>query len=533
MRARLLSAVLLGSASGLGAQTSLSPPVAPPENPVTAAKALLGKALFWDEQLSSNGRMACGTCHRPEHGGGDPRRRRHPGLDGTLLTADDTWGSPGVERRDTAGRFVVDPRFGRDEQVTQRAAPGVTMAAWFETLFWDGRIDDTFVDPETGAVVIANGAALEALALHPFTNPVEMARDGRSWAELRQRVATVRPLALASDLPPDLQLAVGVANDYPTMFAIAFGDGGVTLPRIAMALASYLRTTVPDQTPWDRHQQGVPGAMTSAQLAGLQHFVDVKCADCHTPGLFSDRQFRALGLTPVAQDPGRAGVTGDPADRGRFKVPSLRNAALKSTFLHNGRFTTMLQVVNFYRLGGGLESEADSLLQPFALDQVETAELLDFLENALVDPRARLGLPPFDRPTLWSEIAPVGSNLYGTHTPVAGTSPVLHAQQPPFLGHSEWALGFSSAPANGVGVLFLGLLPAAPGAQLAGATLHVDAWAFTLPFALDATGSQTFGLPVPYLPALSGLVLHGQAFVADVPTATQWGATRGATLPLR
>jgi len=530
MRAFTVVGSLLVVAS---AQSPLSPPVAPPQNPVTAAKAVLGKALFWDEQLSSSGRMACGTCHRPASGGGDPRRRRHPGLDGILLTADDTWGSPGIERRDVFGAFERDLRFGYDEQVTPRAAPGVAMAAWFDLQFWDGRFGGAFTDPETGVVVIPNGGSLEAQALHPFRNDVEMAREGRGWAEVRQRVDAVAPLALASGLTPDLQAAVATAGDsYRPLFAAAFGDPAVTLPRVAMALASYLRSLVPNQTPWDQHVLGVPGAMTTNQQAGWQLFQHVaKCSECHTPGLFTDRQFRANGLQPVAQDPGRGGITGLPGDLGTFKVPSLRNVGLKSTFMHNGRFTNVTQVVNFYRNGAGTEPPLDPLHQPFSIDQTELAQLVDFVENGLVDPRARFGLPPFDRPTLFTETAPIGSNELGVATSVGGITPRLRAQLPPFLGSSEWAIAVTDAVPSAAGLMAIAGAPGT-GVPLAGVAMYADpaALLLVLPITTDALGAATVALPVPFEPSVRGLPLWAQGLVASGPS---WGGTRGAALVLR
>ena len=86
--------------TGTGVAQELPPVPVPTENRLTSNKALLGKSLFWDEQLSSNDAVACGTCHRPASGGADPRFRRHPGLDKTLLTDDDVLGSPGVPRLD-------------------------------------------------------------------------------------------------------------------------------------------------------------------------------------------------------------------------------------------------------------------------------------------------------------------------------------------------------------------------------------------------------------------------------------------------
>jgi cytochrome c peroxidase len=107
----------------------LSPPPAPAGNPVTAAKASLGKTLFWDEQLSSTLTVSCGTCHRPATGGSDPRtvvgsaRSRNPGFDNQFNTPDDVFGSPGVPQNNLDGTYSLNPNFGFDEQVTPRKAP--------------------------------------------------------------------------------------------------------------------------------------------------------------------------------------------------------------------------------------------------------------------------------------------------------------------------------------------------------------------------------------------------------------------------
>lgn len=515
------------------AQSPLSAPVAPPQNPTTAAKSVLGKLLFHEEQLASNGRMACGTCHRPQAGGGDLRRQRHPGPDGLLATTDDTFGSPGLEKRAASGAFVADPVFGFEAQVTPRAAPGIAMAAYFDELFWDGRVDDVLRDPITNTVVIPAGAALESLALHPLRNEVEMSRPGRGWPEIVQRLVDVRPLALASNLPADLQLALAGSPGYPALFAAAFGDAAITPPRIAMALASYLRSVVPDQTPWDLHAVGVPNALTPNQLAGLQLFEnEARCNLCHPLGLFTDRSFRALGLAPVAQDPGRSAVTGLPGDAGRFKVPSLRNVALKTTFMHNGRFTSLLQVVNFYRNGGGSHPPLDSQLQAFVLDQVQTQQLLDFLENGLVDPRARLGAWPFDRPTLFGESSPVGSNELGVATTAGGVTPRLRAQVPPYFGNAEWVLGLTDGLSGGASLFVVSLAPAAPGAFVQGVALHVDPGSLFLswPAVNDGSGAASLVLPVPLLPGLSGLPLYAQGLS---PVGSAWAGSRGAVLTLR
>lgn len=165
------------------------PPVpVPPGNPITPAKAVLGKLLFWEEQMSSNNLVACGTCHRPASGGGDPRRAPHPGQDGIIPSPDDTFGSPGVIRSNAANEYLPSPLFSLQPQITPRASPSFLTAAWFPELFWDGRARGTFVDPQTGQIALATGGALEAQAVAPILDGGEMAHDQRTWSQAVQKL---------------------------------------------------------------------------------------------------------------------------------------------------------------------------------------------------------------------------------------------------------------------------------------------------------------------------------------------------------
>src|SRR5688572_11943008 len=163
---RLLLLLYLAASPLLAA--GLPPVPVPAENPITEPKRVLGKILFWDEQLSSNGTVACGTCHRPASGGGDPRAARHPGVDkGTI---DDIQASPGIVALDRDGEPRHHPLFGDQPQVTTRLSPANFMAIWAEQVFWDGRAGGRFTDPLTGQVTIERGGALENQALQALLN---------------------------------------------------------------------------------------------------------------------------------------------------------------------------------------------------------------------------------------------------------------------------------------------------------------------------------------------------------------------------
>jgi cytochrome c peroxidase len=402
-RALLLVLALMAS-SPLAA--GLPPVPVPVENPITEPKRVLGKILFWDEQLSSDGSVACGTCHRPGAGGGDPRSGRHPGVDkGTI---DDVMGSPGIVALDRAGGPRPSALFGAAPQVTPRLSPANFTALWADELFWDGRAGTEFSDPLTGTVAIARGGALENQAIAALLNETEMAKAGRSWAEVAADIAHARPLALATEWPPDTAAAIEKHPTYAALFAAAFGDAAITPRRIAFALATYQRTLIADQTVWDRYAAGDTSALSGRALYGWRAMQSFHCTACHTPPLFTNNEFFQIGVRRADFDRGRENVTHDPEDAGEMKVPSLRSAALRPRFMHTGEFTSLSAAIRFYINTLALP-ERDGIpgagLYTFNMSGVDESDLREFIATALVDPRVRDETFPFDRPVLRSERA--------------------------------------------------------------------------------------------------------------------------------
>jgi cytochrome c peroxidase len=383
------------------------PPVpVPAENPVTEPKRVLGKILFWDEQLSSDGTVACGTCHRPASGGGDPRAARHPGVDkGTI---DDVMGSPGIVALDRAGRPRPNALFGAGPQVTPRLSPANFTALWAEELFWDGRAGTEFKDPLTGTVAIARGGALENQAIAALLNDAEMAKAARSWADVAADLTRARPLALATQWPPDTAAAIERHPTYGALFAAAFGDAAITPQRIAFALATYQRTLLADETPWDRYAAGDTSALSGRALYGWRALQAFHCTACHTPPLFTNNEFFQICVRRADFDRGRENVTHDPEDAGEMKVPSLRNAGLRPRFMHTGEFTSLRAAIRFYITTLALP-ERDGIpgagLYTFNMSGVDESDLREFIATALTDPRVRDETFPFDRPVLRSERA--------------------------------------------------------------------------------------------------------------------------------
>ena len=538
-----LTLAAIAAAPPARAQALPAPPV-PPENPITEAKRVLGKALFWDEQLSFDNTVACGTCHIPSAGGSDPRidlENRHPGLDGVYGTQDDRFASAGVRRVDPHGAYQPDPTFGFARQVTPRRSPTMIGAAFFPELFWDGRATGMFRDPLTNAVLIPSGGALEDQALGPILSSVEMAGEGRTWAEVTAKLAAVRPLALATDLNPDLSGALAVDPTYPELFENAFGTPEITPARIAFALATYQRTLHPDQTPWDRYITGQTSALSAQQRTGLNQFMSasLRCAQCHTPPLFSDNTYRNLGLRDIAEDNGRQGVTGLYEDRGKFKTPTLRNVGLRPRFFHSGALEapSLFNSVFFYNQGGGFFLDnKDPLLNNVSMSPGTASDITEFLRNGLTDPRVAAELPPFDRPTLRSELGP-NSVLSGAALPGSGgVAPVILAAMPAVVGDSGFRIGVHGALGGALARLVV--RTSAPGNPAPGTgPTPIAPSLYSGPILLSGIGAGagfgTWQRGIPNVPALVGQRMWFQWLVQDPAAARGFARTQWAELTLR
>ncbi len=434
------------------AQAALPAVPVPPQNPITESKRVLGKMLFWDEQVSTSNVVSCGTCHNPSRSGTDPRVARNLGVDAVLFTSDDILGSAGIIRSDSANNFVRDPIFDVSPQITIRAAAANVNAAFSPLLFWDGRTNGLFADPDTGAVLIPSGGALERQATSPPLNTVEMAHMSWNWPQLVAKLQRVKPLALATSVPADVESARQLNPSYPALFQAAFGDSQITTARIAMALATYQRTLISNQSPFDAFRAGNVNALTPQQRQGFTDFQASNCGVCHTASqdLFTDHSFRNIGLRPISEDTGRQAITGNFNDRGKFKTPSLRNVALKARYMHTGQFDNLNDVLAFYaRAPGAPVQQTDNrdgvmdLILP--LTQQESQNIIVFLQ-ALTDPRVANGTFPFDHPLLFTE-RPLDQNvvLGGGVPGSGGLVPQVIVQSPSMIGNAEYRIGLTAA----------------------------------------------------------------------------------------
>lgn len=243
--------------------------------------------------------------------------------------------------------------FGTDSQKTTRNTPTAMNVAGHSAYFYDGR-----------------AATLEEQALGPIANPVEM------------------------DLPVDSAIArLKRHPQYAKYFRKLFGKP-VSKERLGAALAAYERTLNTANTPFDRFMFGDSTAMSpSAQRGRIVFNEKGRCFECHRGPDFTNDEFRNIGLfnNEDLSDRGRAEFTKDSADVGKFKVPGLRNVAVTAPYMHNGRFTSLREVINYYTdprkfVTGSLGT--DTLIGDLHLTQREKDDLEAFLE-ALTDDRFR------------------------------------------------------------------------------------------------------------------------------------------------
>ncbi len=504
-----------------------NPPI-PPANPQTAAKINLGKLLFWEEQLSLTGTVACGTCHAPNAAGTDLRTRGalpgtiNPGSDGSFGTADDVHGSAGVPAHTADGRYQPSLRFGYSPQVGGRKSPSALNAGYSPTLFWDGRAGGNFRDPLTGQVLIPGGGALENQALGPLIDTSEMAPDGAQVSGLAARIENARPLALAENLPLDLGAFVA-RRSYPALFAEVFGTPEITPARIALAIASYERTLNANQTPFDAENGGTP-SLTAQELQGRQVFNANECVGCHAGALLSNNQFFYIGVRPTSEDPGRFAETGNEQDRGAMRTPSLRNVAERAPYMHNGRFSTLEEVVDFYLRGGDFTApNKDPRVRVRNITPQQRAALLAFLRRPLSDPRVPAELPPFDRPRLFVESTRVPV-ISGTGRAGSGAvQPRISALEPPLLGTTN----FTVALTRGLGGALATLVVSSsdPGVQDSIPAADFAELSVVLAGNGAGQGHGSVNLALPDLPGVLGGTLYGRFYIADPGAANGYAVT--------
>ena len=543
--ATLVGALFVNNASAQ-ADTGLPDPEFPIENPMLPNQDVLGKFLFWEEQVSSDNTVSCGTCHINEAGGEDPRSltstNPHPGPDQLFGTPDDIRGSAGVVQQDIAFNFSGNDLHFPNARVTGRRSPSSIQAMFNTTQFWDGRALGVYTDPQTGLPEIIFGGSLESQAAGPPLSDVEMTRAGQTWNDVVAKLQTSRPGGLMSNLPAEMASFVATYPTYPEMFAAVYGDTAITSKRVNFAIANYERTLVSDQPPIDPLLSGEISELDPPLEAGRLVFMGAgNCSACHTPPHFFDNGFHNLGVRPEAEDTGRFVVTGEPADMGAFKTPHLRNVKLRAPFFHNGGKATLEEVVDFYDVGGDFANpNKDILMLPLNLTAQQKADLVVFLRDGLTDPRVEAGTGPFTRPTLASEL-PSLNTVYGVASLNGLGAPAsVLTHTPANVGNPHFLLGLYDATPNAATLTALAYAPA-PGLPFPDPrfpipmNVNVGTLFLLLPGATDNLGVDTLSLGVPLNNALIGLKFYAQWFIKDAAALATGGVygSKGVEVEIR
>lgn len=320
---------------------ALGPPPIPADNPMTPEKIELGKKLFFDPILSGNYGMPCSACHLPE-----------------------------------AGWAVQDKiSFGYPGTTHWRNSQTVINAAYYGELFWAG-----------------SSRSLEKQAR-------SAARGG-----------------VAGNGEDDMMEArLAFVPEYREAFRNVFGDDWPSVRHAYMAIAAFERTLVQTDTPFDNYMRGDDDALSDQQKRGLELFTGkANCAACHSGPLLTNEAYYNLGVPPydgweddpIAQitfrfellakgstekmyrstkdDPGLYFRTKQKADKGKFRVPSLRYTKYTYPYMHNGMLETLRDVVVFYNEGGGeneFSANKTGMIQPLGLSDSEIDDIVAFLES--------------------------------------------------------------------------------------------------------------------------------------------------------
>ncbi|CAN5554604.1 hypothetical protein BH10ACI3_BH10ACI3_00490 [soil metagenome] len=517
--------------SGGGTQPLEPPSPAPAGNPLTAAKAYLGKTLFWDEQLSSTRTVSCGTCHILEAGGADLRTAvatsTNPGPDSLFGTADDIRGSAGIPSTIADGTYLNHANYKLGDQVTGRKSVSAINAVYEPILFWDGRASNIFRDPLTNNIILSDGGALESQAAGPPTSDVEMAHNGRNWNDVAARVSSAKPLALVPSMPTALSAWIG-GRTYPEIFQEVYGTPDVTPVRILLAIGTYERTLFSDQSPVDIANSGGT-ALTAQEQRGRNIFNGPSsCSACHGGGFFTDNSFHNIGVRPQSDDTGRFQVTGQNGDLGQFRTPSLRNVGLRSSYFHNGRFTTLEEVVAFYNRGGDFGApNKDPQIRPLGLSSTSQADLVAFLRRPLTDPRVTEGTAPFDRPTLYMESNRV-PQLTGTgRTGSGGFTPQIKAISPPLAGNPNFTVSVNSALGNAPGVLVIDSVDPGTGSTIPATGSFVRVTANTQNTGAG-NGWASVSIPIPDISLVVGQTYYARWYITDAGAANGFSVSQAA-----
>lgn len=273
------------------------PPLPVTDNPPTVEGVALGRFLFYDPILSADSTFSCASCHRQEAAFSDSPKRFSKGINGNQMS------------RNTMPLFNL---------------------AWYPAFFWDGK-----------------AASIEEQIFHPVRAHDEM---NLNWITATQRIKQ--------------------SQFYRPKFQEAFGYKEIDSVLVARAIAQFERILISNNSKFDQVLRG-EAYLTTEEYDGFELMNDQTkgdCLHCHTTdanALGTTAKFSNNGLVAAFKpddytDKGKAEITGLPKDLGMFKIPSLRNVAVTGPYMHDGRFQSLDEVLDFYSEGVNSSYNIDS-----------------------------------------------------------------------------------------------------------------------------------------------------------------------------
>ncbi|HEX8517563.1 MAG TPA: cytochrome c peroxidase [Bacteroidia bacterium] len=292
-------------------------------NPLTVEGAALGRFLFYDPILSADSSLSCAGCHDQKSAFSDAPKALSQGI---------------------------------NSNASSRNTMSLSNLAWHPAFFYDGRV-----------------VTLEDQVEHPLLNPNEMNSD---WGDILRKL--------------------NKSNFYRKKFHSLYRNKAVDSTQVRNVIAQFLRTLISHESKFDKMLLGKV-KLTEEEFNGFRIMNDQTkgdCLHCHpTDGnrMFTTMAYSNNGLDSIFDadkyiDKGRGAVTGIKKDNGKFMIPSLRNIALTAPYMHDGRFKTLEEVMEFYTSGVHVSANIDSKMgmayqKGVKLTDKEKREVIAFLKT--------------------------------------------------------------------------------------------------------------------------------------------------------
>lgn len=268
----------------------------------------------------------------------------------TRLSSDRTIACASCHSPEHAFGDGSDVSTGIGSQRGGRSAPTVINRAYSTQQFWDGRAD-----------------SLEEQAKGPLANPIEMTSHKESAKAHSACVECLKTI-----------------EGYVERFEKVFGTRDFTIDHVAKAIATFERTILSGNAPYDRYEAGDQKALSAEEVRGMNLFFGrAACDSCHLGFNFTDGSYVniGIGMDKPNPDPGRAKVSGREEDFGAFKTPTLREVSRTGPYMHDGRFNTLEEVVEHYNQGGIANPHLDQRMKKLNLNAQEKKDLVAFLKT--------------------------------------------------------------------------------------------------------------------------------------------------------